>query len=50
MDTLGEALEDDIQAKIARVNSRPLSKYEQLREKNIAETKKMENEILFGGL
>ena len=49
MDTLGEALEDDIQAKIARVNCRPLSKYEQLREKNIAETKKMENEI-FGGL
>ena len=28
-----EALEDDFQAKIAIINSRPLSKYEQLREK-----------------
>ena len=35
MDNLGEALEDNIQAKIARVDSRPLSKYEQIREKTL---------------
>ena len=47
MDNLGEALEDNIQAKIARVDSRPLSKYEQIRDKNIAEIRQMEDE-LFG--
>ena len=47
MDNLGEALEDNIQAKIARVDSRPSSKYEQIREKNITKIRQMEDE-LFG--
>ena len=45
MDNLGEALEDNIQAKIARVDSRPLSKYEQLRERNIVKIQNLRKVI-----
>ena len=47
MDTLEDEVEDEVQAKRTRFDSRPMSKYEQLRERNIAERKQMEDE-LFG--
>ena len=46
-DTLEDEVEDEVQAKRTRFDSRPMSKYEQLRERNIAERKQMEDE-LFG--
>ena len=47
MDTLEDEVEDEVHAKRSRFDSRPLSKYEQLREIRIAERKQMEDE-LFG--
>ena len=47
MDTLEDKVEDEVHAKRTRFDSRPMSKYEQLRERNIAERKQMEDE-LFG--
>ena len=47
MDTLEDGVEDEVQAKRTRFVSRPMSKYEQLREIRIAERKQMEDE-LFG--
>ena len=45
MDTLEDKVEDEVQAKRSRFDSRPMSKYEQLREIRIAERKQMEDEI-----
>ena len=47
MDTVEDEVEDEVHAKRSRFDSRPLSKYEQLREIRIAERKQMEDE-LFG--
>ena len=46
MDTLEDEVEDEVQAKRTRFVSRPMSKYEQLREKRIAERK----QIIWGSL
>ena len=40
MDTVGEEVEDEIQAKIARFDSRSLSKYKQLSEKILLKRRK----------
>ena len=49
MDTLEDEVEDEVQdevhAKRSRFDSRPLSKYEQLRARNIAERKQLEDEL-----
>ena len=45
MDTVEDEVEDEVHAKRSRFDSRPLSKYEQLREIRIAERKQMEDEI-----
>ena len=47
MDTLEDEVEGKVHAKRSRFDSRPLSKYEQIRDKNIAEIRQMEDE-LFG--
>ena len=46
MDTLEDKVEDEVHAKRTRFDSRPMSKYEQLRERNIAERKQMEDELV----
>ena len=49
MDTVEDEVEDEVQdevhAKRSRFDSRPLSKYEQLRARNIAERKQLEDEL-----
>ena len=45
MDTLEDEVEGEVHAKRSRFDSRPLSKYEQLRARNIAERKQLEDEL-----
>ena len=45
MDTFQDESEDQVEKKRTRSDSRSLSKYEQLREKNIAEIQNLRNEL-----
>ena len=45
MDTFHDGAEDQVEKKRTRSDSRSLSKYEQLREKNIAEIQNLRKEL-----